>query len=77
MLCPFANAAIPVIVGTNFTSSPQAGESFFIECTVDGIPKPTISWMKDGDVLDVITDSRIRIVNIPATSSSYQDIFTG
>lgn len=62
----------------NFTSKPHFGESFFIDCTVDGIPVPIISWMKDGAILDEITDSRIRIVNIPASSariSSRVEIF--
>ena len=71
-------AAVPVITGTNLTSNPQFGQSFFIECTVDGIPMPIISWMKDGAILDEITDSRIRIVTIAASSamkSSRVEIF--
>ena len=63
------NAAVPVIIGTSLTPNPQVGQSFFIECTVDGTPMPIISWMKDGDILDEITDSRIRI-SVTISSSS-------
>ena len=64
LLCPYfftLNAAVPVIVGTNLTPNLRSGESFFIECTVDGTPMPIINWTKNGDILDEITDSRIRI----------------
>lgn len=73
-LIVYYNAAVPVIVSTDFTSYPKFGELLFIECTVYGIPMPVISWMKDGAILDEITDNRIKIVTIPTRRSSRVEI---
>ena len=60
----YYNVALPAIVDTDFTSYPQLRELFFIECTANGIPMPVFSWMKDGTILEEISDNRIKIVTI-------------
>lgn len=43
---------MPHITGVDFTPNPQVGQPFFIECTVEGIPAPDTTWMKDGSPLE-------------------------
>ena len=68
----FFFAEEPVIIGVNVTYNPRIGESFFIECTFDGIPTPeSVVWEKDGDELNEI-DNNIKIV--PTEHSSRLEI---
>ena len=43
---------MPTIAAVNSTLNPRIGESFFIECIVEGIPAPNITWIKDGVQLE-------------------------
>ncbi|KJH48745.1 immunoglobulin I-set domain protein [Dictyocaulus viviparus] len=50
----------PKIDKSNIIGNPLAiaGRNIYLECPVSGIPQPTVSWAKDGRVVDV-RDSRI------------------
>ena len=50
------------------TPNPRIGESFFIECTFNGIPIPqSVVWEKDGDEIDEI-ETNIKIVHTTYSS---------
>ena len=42
----------------------------FIECVVDGLPIPSVVWLKDGVELNGTDDTNIRIITIPARKAS-------
>ena len=50
--CTYLLLAPPQINSVHVTPNLLIGESLFIECTIDGIPPPTTTWMKDGAPLE-------------------------
>ena len=67
--------ALPVISGEDATpvANLRLGEPFFIECTVDGVPTPSVVWLKNGAELNV-ADDNIQIVTINARKSSRVEV---
>ena len=66
--------AMPRIVATDIAPSPRIGESFFIECVVNGIPLPTVSWRKDGAPLEKGLDENLQIITIPGRNASQVEV---
>ena len=60
--------ALPEIIATEATPNPRIGEPFFLQCTVTGIPSPTIIWMKDGIPLNVSTLPIVSLLKKPNSS---------
>lgn len=69
----FFFVAVPIIKVVNFTLSPQLGNSFFIECVYDGTPLPSVTWMKDGAILNPAEDN-VQIMSKLITNSSRIEI---
>ena len=61
VVCFHAFVAVPRITASKATPNPRFGGSFFLECTVAGIPKPTIIWTKDGIPLN---ESNLKAVSV-------------
>ena len=59
----FPIPAIPTITELTATSNPVIGSSFFIQCTVSGTPRPTISWKLNEIPLTASDDEVLRIVS--------------
>ena len=70
----FCVPALPRVVITDLIPNPRVKEPFFIECTVAGIPLPTISWMKDGAPLEGTADDNLRILAIPIRNASRVEV---
>ncbi|XP_049534828.1 papilin isoform X3 [Anopheles darlingi] len=72
---------VPVTVAVHFPQgrNPVPNSNFTINCTVDGYPKPTVNWLKDGQIMVPterihITDENLLIVTgaIPSDSGQYK-----
>ena len=60
--------AVPKITATEATPNPRIGESFFLECSVDGIPDPTIVWVKEGFPLNTNNFPMVSLLSRPKAS---------
>ena len=60
------SANISTDVGTNVTTAKGSSVSF--NCTVDGIPRPDVMWLKNGEVLEVDKDDRLSVQEKEKTS---------
>ena len=66
------------------TPNPVLGEEFSIECTVSGIPQPTVSWefngrkLEEGDKLRIVAtaDGRTSSVEVAVATSEFNGIYT-
>ena len=60
--------AVPKITATEAIPNPRIGESFFLECSVAGIPDPTIVWVKDGFPLNTSNFPMVSLLSRPKAS---------
>ena len=44
---------MPVLLRLTSSQNTFVGEELIVECELEGIPHPTVEWMKDGDQLIV------------------------
>ena len=47
---------------------------FFIECIFDGIPTPSVMWLKDGVELNEVDYDKLRIVTVPSRNASQVEV---
>ena len=76
--------AVPKITATEATPDPHIGGSFFLQCSIDGIPNPTIIWTKDGFPLNTnnypmvshLNRSNSSLVVVSKASTEYNGVYT-
>ena len=59
------------------TANPELGEPFFIHCTATGTPQPTISWRKNGLILEATDDEVLRIISTDMGRTSRVEVAEG
>ena len=71
LLC-YAHVVTPVIVDTSALTEVRLGVPTVLVCLVTGFPIPSISWRKDGEIVNIYSDSsllaRLDVVEFAAVS---------